>query len=690
LKSNRQAIIDAVNQNKIEITALITNSWKEIVGALHGLQKTADVTLDKVEAIASGVERIQESLLEERPSPSSVLKGPTKPSTFRGESTKIFVGRKQDIETIKEYFTESNLPVSITGEGGIGKSELAYKAMHKCEDMFDLIIPIYFGSHLTFESFLLEMAKSLNLPVDEFGKKSIEERKDKIMNTLGYEYNRALIYADNYETIANVLTIKNGSALETTKEEKEEIDNNVRINSFLEGLPPNTAVLLTSRERYNLDGERPVRLGGLSEVEGRDLFIELARNRFGKGGPSDEIKRALDELSKKTGGHPLSIELLARSFRGEGLTKITEMLEHLGVGVVNPKEEMGRLQSLASCFEYSFNRLPETHRDLLSKLTFFHSPFPADAIEKIIGFQQSEILLDLYDHSLLRIIEFDEYDEDAGPIYPLYYFHPAIRNYLEQKAYAHGNGLDLEARYGEQFSFYYCKLLKETNDAIGKKDHVLSLERFNTIWQGKDNDFERAIKLAKDRSSASSILSYLGEISYRVGRYARALDYHKEALTIDEELNDRTGMSRDYTNLGYILDNVGNQDQALEYHKRALRIDQDLNNRVGMGGDYGNIGLVYYSHGKYKEALEYHNKALEIHQELQHKVRIAEDYANLGIVLANTKNRKAEAIESFSKALKMYQGHKEDTGYHTPLSGIIGEYISELQEEMKTATNHSD
>jgi hypothetical protein len=51
-------------------------------------------------------------------------KSPPKSSIFRGQSTKIFVGRIQDIDTIRDYFLESNLPVSITGEGGIGKSEL--------------------------------------------------------------------------------------------------------------------------------------------------------------------------------------------------------------------------------------------------------------------------------------------------------------------------------------------------------------------------------------------------------------------------------------------------------------------------------------------------------------------------------------------------------------------------------------
>jgi hypothetical protein len=168
---------------------------------------------------------------------------------------------------------------------------------------------------------------------------------------------------------------------------------------------------LTSRERYNLDGERPVRLDGLSEIEGRDWFIELAKHYFPKREPSEEIKRALEKASRKAGGHPLSIELLARSYRGQGLSKIREMLKHMGAGVINPTEETERLQSLESCFEYSFSRLPHTHRDLLPKLTLFNSPFQRDAVEKIFGLEgSSEILLDLYDRSLLRRIEFDEYN----------------------------------------------------------------------------------------------------------------------------------------------------------------------------------------------------------------------------------------------------------------------------------------
>jgi hypothetical protein len=92
-------------------------------------------------------------------------------------------------------------------------SELAYKAMHKCKDMFDLIIPVYFESHLTFESFLLEMAKTLNLPIDEFENKGLDEREQLIIDTLGQgEFKHPLVHADNYESIAGILRINDERA----------------------------------------------------------------------------------------------------------------------------------------------------------------------------------------------------------------------------------------------------------------------------------------------------------------------------------------------------------------------------------------------------------------------------------------------------------------------------------------------
>jgi tetratricopeptide (TPR) repeat protein len=603
------------------------------------------------------------------------FKCPAKPSIFRGES-KIFVGRKQHIDTIKSYLVESNLPVSITGEGGIGKTELAYKAMHNSEHIFDLIIPVYFEPLLTFDSFILEMARRLNISLDEFEKKGIEERIDEIINTLGQgEFKHPLIYADNYETIAGVLSSRINSSV-TPSSEGGEKDNARKINAFLENLPSNTAILLTSRERYNLDGERSVRLDGLSETEGRDLFIELAKNHFPKGEePSTEIKKVLEELSKKTGGHPLSIELLARSYRGGGLSKIREMLELLGVGVINPKEETERLRSLGSCFEYSLNMLPQTHKKLLFSLTLFGSPFPTGAVEEVFSFDSSsEILLDVYDLSLLRRIELNEYydesDHGTETSYHLYYFHPATRNYLEYEAVREGNKQDLEEEYGEKFSLFYYKVIEAAYSAIGTQFHVFFFELFDIlIAQGKDNDFERAIRLAKDRSVASGISTYLGLIFEILGIYGKALEFHNKALAINEHLQDRVGMAKDYGNIGNVLHERGNYDQALEYHKKSLAIYEELQDKVGMATAFGNIGIVLDKQGNYDQALEYHKKSLAIDEEFKDKTAIAKDYVNIGTVLGIQGNYD-QALEYHKKSLAIYEELQDKVGMATAFENI--------------------
>jgi tetratricopeptide (TPR) repeat protein len=235
--------------------------------------------------------------------------------------------------------------------------------------------------------------------------------------------------------------------------------------------------------------------------------------------------------------------------------------------------------------------------------------------------------------SLLRRIDFDEYGDTEGK-YRLYHFHPSVRNYLEHKVQheeQNNRQQELEQMYGNEFSLYYYKLPTETSHTIGKKDHVLSIERFNVIWQGKDNDFDRAIRLAKDRWMASYSSSFLGSILRMLGRYNVALEYHKIALSIDEELNDKIAMAKDYNNIGLVLHYQGNFDLALQYYKKALEANEKLQNRDGIAEAYVNIAIVLGGvHRNFGQALEYLKKALSIYEDLQDKVKISGTYGSIG------------------------------------------------------------
>ena len=162
-----------------------------------------------------------------------------------------------------------------------------------------MVIPVYFDvGVITFDEFLLRIAEGLNLPKDQFEKLNLEKRKEILMEFIS-KINHPLIFADNYETIS----------YEINNKKKQPEQNAVDINFFLNNsLPPNTSILLTSREKNNLDIERRVELEGLKKEEGREMFTKLVRDEYLKN-TSHEAQQIIDNFLEKTGGHPLSIEI---------------------------------------------------------------------------------------------------------------------------------------------------------------------------------------------------------------------------------------------------------------------------------------------------------------------------------------------------------------------------------------------
>ncbi|MGB8035436.1 MAG: hypothetical protein WCF03_16610, partial [Nitrososphaeraceae archaeon] len=157
--------LDAIISSNIEITQLISKRSAEILDEVHKVRQ--DITL-----IRQDVKEVKEILKTHQA--TIQLTYTKKPVTFHGEKP-IFIGRQNYIDKIKEYFRISNYPISLISIGGMGKSALAFKAIHQCEEMFDLIIPIYFAElGVSLDSFVSSIAKSLNIDEAEFDKLDLE------------------------------------------------------------------------------------------------------------------------------------------------------------------------------------------------------------------------------------------------------------------------------------------------------------------------------------------------------------------------------------------------------------------------------------------------------------------------------------------------------------------------------------
>ena len=261
------------------------------------------------------------------------------------------------------------------------------------------------------------MAENLGIPVDEFDKyTNIEDRKSIVRNALSGK-SHPLIFADNYETVSYELNDKS----------KEPSQNAIDISNFLnDNTPNNTSILLTSREKYNNLREELIDLEGLSEKESMDLFNGLvAPDKLLKSPKNKKVKGLIQNLLKKTGGHPLSIELIAKNITS--VEELEELSESLGAARVDRTASEERFKSLEACFGYTINKLDKALKELLPKLSLFKSPFPISAATEIFSVQKGDII-NLYNRSLLTRIE------SENPGYLLYYIHPALRNYLQNKS----------------------------------------------------------------------------------------------------------------------------------------------------------------------------------------------------------------------------------------------------------------
>jgi tetratricopeptide (TPR) repeat protein len=606
------------------------------------------------------------------------------PELFKGEK-EFFVGRAEYIDLlIRDRLIKPGSKVSLVGVGGSGKSQLAFKAIRKYvqDGLFDLAIPIYFDvGIIQFEKFLSDFAEKTGLKVDEFEKiTSIEDLKGTIRNLLS-KRKHPLIYLDNFETISQVV---NGQ-VQVKESELAAAENTT---DFLNNVIPssNTSVLLTSTNRINnITNEDPLDLEGLSLEDSIKLFNAFVRTSFKN--PSQDVKEQIKELLEKTGGHPLSIEIIAKNIKA--IDQLKDLSRILGPSTKNRGEQIERFKSLQASLGYINNRLDANLQKLLPKLTYFNSPFPLSAAGTIFDSKESDIV-DLFDRSLLIQIKSDEiYGKIDDQEYWLYSFQPAVRNYLETQKNntSNNNDSNFATDYGERFSSYYYNLLESTYYSIGKDNHVPSLARFNIINQGEDNDFERAIQLTTNKQQGAYILSYLGLISQEIGMYAKAANYYKRSIAVHQELNDRVGMAVDYSNIGIALNKMGNYQQALDYHNKALEIDRELEDTIVMAADYANIGLVFDNMGRLEEALDSHIKALEISEQLNFKEGKSKQYNNIGLVLYQMGNYQ-QALDYHNKALETDKELNDRVGIARDYSNI-GEVRSGMGNYQQALDYHN-
>ena len=199
---------------------------------------------------------------------------------------------------------------------------------------------------------------------------------------------------------------------------------------------PGVRLVVTSRTRLGLSGERTFALGGLAVMEARkrrttragvsdaaSLFIDRAA-RVGLGAELSPPELAeIEALCVDLEGYPLGIELAAGMLRVLPLTKLRDAirrsLDVLGQG---PRDAPERHRAVRAAFEPSWRGLTRRERDAAMHLSVMKGGWDVEGASEVAGCDL-QLLGGLGDQAFIR------HDGRAGR----FSFHPLVREFVSEK-----------------------------------------------------------------------------------------------------------------------------------------------------------------------------------------------------------------------------------------------------------------
>jgi hypothetical protein len=231
--------------------------------------------------------------------------------------TSIFLGRKKDLITLKQWIIEDGCRlVGIMGMGGMGKTQLSVKLGKEIEDSFEYVIWRSLRNPLPIEDFLTDLIKFFTNKQKTKITDCLEGQISQLLYLL--KQHRCLLILDNVETILKA----SGYAGQYC----QEYQGYSQFFRQIGLVTHQSCLVLTSREKpHDLEQmtgiSYPVRLlelNGLNYSEGKEIFQAIG-NFSGRD-------REWQTLIQFYNGNPLILELVAHHIRAVFGGEITQFL----------------------------------------------------------------------------------------------------------------------------------------------------------------------------------------------------------------------------------------------------------------------------------------------------------------------------------------------------------------------------
>ncbi len=158
----------------------------------------------------------------------------------------------------------------------------------------------------------------------------------------------------------------------------------------------------------------------------------------------------------------------------------------------------------------------------------------------------------------------------------------------------------------------------------------------------------------KDRLATGNCLQQMGQISFYLSNYVKALDFHMQADKIFREKNAKENIAANLNDMGILYYYNKQAPLARKQYEEALSIYSRINNKAGVADTYGRIGHLYEKQGRYDSAFFFQRRALNEYKGISAKAGQAKIFENMGSIFEDLAKYDS-ALYYFNQSLVSYR-----------------------------------
>lgn len=437
-----------------------------------------------------------------------------------------FIGRDKEQNEIIALISGNRL-VTLTGIGGIGKTQLAFQVGRRVLQNFPQgvwFIPLDFLTDPVLVpqtvASVFDIKPSDNQPVIEI-----------LVRVLGE--NAALLILDNCEHL---------------------LDACVNLITTLLVNCPNIKFLATSREILNMRGEAVYQTPSLSMPEQDDeislekltdydairLFAERAALTVSSFSLTEEKVPAVIDICRKIDGIPLAIELAAARVN---ILQVNEILHQLNDSfallTIDNQTASTHHQSLQASMDWSWGLLNESEQAFLRQLSIFTGGWTLESAQAVC---ECEVLC-LTDSLVKKSLIVVNQQSGSGTRYR---FHEFIRQYSQKKLSETGEDANIRTRHLN----YFLQLSKQAEHALKGPAQIEWYARLHIEWSNI-----RAALAWAEKTDVEAGLYICGRLNgfWKVLGFREARHWIKKFIETPASRNHLSARAKALHAFGYVL-----------------------------------------------------------------------------------------------------------------------------------------